>query len=224
LHNEQRHLVAHSDDIRSLAMSNGGSLVATGGQGRKPEVVVWDPATLITACRLEAAELNGKRAVKALCFSPDDGLVVAACDDNDHTLLCFSVATGGLVDSAKGGVERIMALAWAPEALGGGLVSAGVKHFVLWPGSGGLGRPLSGGKAQKGLFGNAGRTTLSSACFAGSKGGGNCFTGSATGAVYAWLGRQCCGVIDAHGKGCPVFSVVAAHAVGRPDILATVRA
>ena len=129
---EQRHGVHHHDDVRSLAASPDGYLVATGGQGKVPEVVITDAAAPdIAVVTHRGPELENKRAIKALCFSPDGNQVVAACDDNDHTLLCFSaVATGGgLLDQVKGGTERILALAW--DGKSGRLVSAGVKHFKV---------------------------------------------------------------------------------------------
>ena len=202
--------------------------------------------------------MDKMRAVKAVCFSPDGSVVVAACDDNDHMLMAFSV-DGGLIDQVEGwggglrdaclaplhlcprarverlsaqrwrvgwappftpriappaqvktGPSRVMALAWAED---GALVSAGAKHFCVWPGSAGGGRPLSGAKAQKGLWGKAERTTLSCVAFAGGR-ADRCFTGSGSGGLYRWSGRQCAGVVAAHAGG-PCFALA-----GLPGALA----
>ena len=59
----QRHFVGHPDDVRSLALSPAGDRVATGGQGRRPEVVVWDPATCT-----EVARFDGEERAPCFCF------------------------------------------------------------------------------------------------------------------------------------------------------------
>ena len=71
----------------------------------------------------------------------------------------------------------------------------------VWHGAGGL--PLTGGKAQKGLYGKAKRASFASACFSG----GACFTGAADGAIYRWVGRQVASVLEGAHTGGPCFSL-----------------
>ena len=198
----------HADDVRSLAASTDGARVATGGQGRSPEIAIWDAATGAALATLGGAAgdkhakagdfSDGKRAWLALAWSADDATLAAVGDDNEHTIVLFRVAAGAqppaLVAEARTGPERVLALGFDPR--NGTLVSCGVKHIAFWPGAGAGALPA---KPKKGSLGKLGeRGTICCVAFAA----GATWTGGPGGSIYVWRGNTLAKVVKkAHEHG-----------------------
>ena len=67
----------HSDDVTALCMSFSRKLVASGQNGQKPQVFVWNAETAEVVCMKRLPK--GSRLVTAIGISKDDKYI-AACD------------------------------------------------------------------------------------------------------------------------------------------------
>ena len=73
----QRFYRGHTSAVLALAAHPEHPVIASGGAGAEPEVLVWDAASLQTLARLKGAHSGGLAAV---AFSPSDGDLVASVD------------------------------------------------------------------------------------------------------------------------------------------------
>ena len=69
----QHFLTAHDDQVTCLAVSNGGSMLATGQRGENSDVVIWDFANKKAVYRLSEHD----HEVTNLSFSSDDRLLLS---------------------------------------------------------------------------------------------------------------------------------------------------
>jgi WD40 repeat protein len=130
---ELRVLAGHQAQVRRIAASPRGDLLATGGDDRR--VRVWDPKT--GQGRILGEHLG---PITALAFSPDGRTVVAA--STEPVLRSWDVTTGQLREF-QGHQGRVDALAFSPD--GAHLASGGYDRSVrLWELSTGQARPLGG--------------------------------------------------------------------------------
>ena len=120
-------LHGHASEVRSLAFSPDGKLLATaGGQpGQFGEIKVWDVVT-----GQEARGWRGHRDnIFAIAFSPD-GTTLATCS-YDKLVKLWDVATGAERRTLKDHTDAVFSLAFSPD--GKWLASASADRTVkLW--------------------------------------------------------------------------------------------
>lgn len=213
--NQQRFFFGHTDDVVSMAQHPGGRLIATGEMGRYPTVRVWDAASVRweddaqpTAAR-EVACIRVKslrRAATALAWSPSGNRLAVVGQDDEHTLHVFDL-TATIESYAEGGGDsgrprppqplgsstthgnKVLDCAWRNEDTVG-VVGVKFACFAAVQGGGG------GVTTERGLFGRKGK--IEAIIAATPLPDGTLLTGSASGRLYTWSGRQVSRAVRAH--------------------------
>ncbi len=120
-------LAGHSNEVRSLAFSPDGKLLATAGgnPGQFGEIKIWD-----VAAGKELRAWRGHRDnIFAIAFSPD-GSKLATCS-YDKLIKLWDAATGAELKTLKDHTDAVFALVFSPD--GKRLASAAADRTVkLW--------------------------------------------------------------------------------------------
>mmetsp|Transcript_10121 Transcript_10121/g.20073 ORF Transcript_10121/g.20073 Transcript_10121/m.20073 type:complete len:381 (-) Transcript_10121:63-1205(-) len=96
----------HENSITVLALSRPGDMIASGGEGRTPDVIVWDFSKGNILYRLQEHE----HGISALGFS-DDGRFLGTCGNGlDKKLFIWDMKTGMIVASTV--FDEILMLVW----------------------------------------------------------------------------------------------------------------
>jgi WD40 repeat protein len=131
---EVRTLTGHTSDVRSVAFSPDGRLLASGSCGQpltqspwcaQGEIKLWDVAS-----GREVRTLTGHTSsVLSVAFSPDGRLL--ASGSRDKTIKLWEVATGSEVRSLKGHTSDVRSVAFRPD---GRLLASGSddETIKLW--------------------------------------------------------------------------------------------
>ena len=170
--------LCHTDDITSITISSDRKLAASGQVGSSPAAFVWDAQTGGKKQRFKLPK--GSRGIDSIAIS-QDGQLVAMVDRHDqHNVFLFEVASGALLGTDKGDVNKIFDICFSAKEGDNRFVTAGVKHFKIWDTN-----PLTG---KKGVFGGGGeQTSFACAAFADN---GLIFAGGANGLIYVWNGSS----------------------------------
>jgi len=99
---------AHPDQVRAVAVSPDGTLIATGSEGTKV-VALWDARTLEPRGQLRV----GKTSVLALAFDPEGGELAAG--GNDGVVRVFDMTTRRLARKSDELPSCVHGLAWSPD-------------------------------------------------------------------------------------------------------------
>ena len=102
---------------------------ATGQRGVTPSIIVWDSTSAATKCSLKLNK--GGRAVSAMAFSSDGALLVAAAQDDEHTVHVYNWAEGLLLNRVAGGRSKVLAFAWSVPGASVSLLQCGVDHYQV---------------------------------------------------------------------------------------------
>ena len=89
----QHFLTAHDDFISCLAVSNNGSLLASGQKGENSDIVVWNFGTKQATYRLSEHD----HEVCHLAFSHDDRLLMSTGNQLDGKMFIWNMANGHIV-------------------------------------------------------------------------------------------------------------------------------
>ncbi len=120
-------LTGHANQIRAVAFSPDGKLLAAAGgnPAQFGEVIIWDVAE-----RKELLSIRGHRDnIFALAFSPD-GKMIATCS-YDRMVKLWNVATGQEVKNLKDHTDAVFSVAFSPD--GKRLASASADRTVkIW--------------------------------------------------------------------------------------------
>ena len=116
----------HSDDIRAIAFSPDGTLLATGSVDRTARL--WDAVTGAPFAVLDGHS-NG---VTAVVFSPDGKRVATASGGSfDSTARLWNVVAGGELHSLAGHTDKLVAIRFTPD--GGRVVTASADRTArIW--------------------------------------------------------------------------------------------
>jgi len=174
----------HSDDVTALCVSFSRAMVASGQNGQKPLVFLWDANTaeVIGKKRLP----KGSRLVTAIGISAGDKYVAAADAAEKITVHLFEVA-GGVAPVASVAINmKVVHLAFNPTSEDT-FATAGKDHMALCVYDG-----KKTVKATKGKAGKGGKIeSQCSAAFSSDPAHKNaCFTGSSGGQVVHWVNGE----------------------------------
>lgn len=190
--NTQKHFMEHSDDIHCIAMHPNGRFCATGQIGPKPRICVWDNETM--ECRVLVTQPLTK-GVKHMAFSNDGKYLVASAMDDDQMVAVFEwekpPAKPGkpVAPVAHGKSTRAKILSIGFNPAGNQIVATCVKEVSFMSFANGV------IKAQKGTgWGAKAAESVLAQAFVGDQ----LFTGSYTGDIIQWNGRNLAKRTKAH--------------------------
>jgi microtubule-associated protein-like 6 len=208
----QKVFAEHASEVTAFAISSDGRIVATGERGNRPQVRIWDGQTCLEIGTLPAFHRN---AVSCLAWSPDGMRLVSVGCDVEHSIAIYETSSGCWDDARKiaysPGDHRAVHFAcfldpteWsaggsvapinpagsdAPKHPGFLFATGGIDHVKFWTLEG---RTLT---PTRGLWGEEAKIQpmLCGCCV-----GRTLVTGSVSGHLYVWKGRNCDRVIRAH--------------------------
>lgn len=93
----QEILSGHTDSVTCVAISNNGSMIASGQKGENPDVNVWNFTSHEIIFKLE--EHDGK--LQAIAFSHDDKILGTLGSNEDGKLMIWDMSNGYIIASAK---------------------------------------------------------------------------------------------------------------------------
>ena len=184
----------HIDDIIAFALSSNRDMAATGEVGRRPNIFVWDTASMMQIANFKAPLEKG---IAALAFSPSGSILAALAMDDDHHVALYNLRTSSLICAVKGDREVVTDMAFTSETE---FVTTGIKLFKGWNISG---NTVAG---KRGQFGTANNMLL---CLGVD--GPNIYTGTGAGTLVKWAGVSAGKSYPLHQKG--LDSVWVSHAV-----------
>jgi WD40 repeat protein len=147
--------------------------------GAKPIIYQWSrEGSMIQQFK------GAKKGVSAVAAN-EQFLIAAGLDDN-HYVYLFSVGSGKLLGSEKGGRDVIIDMKWVDED---NFISIGVKHYKYW---------TVNGKSMKGKSGLFGKNCNILCCLEVRE--GKAYVGASDGSLQIWSGNSCEKRIKAHDK------------------------
>jgi len=188
--NTQRFFIQHTDDILSIAFHPDKIRIATGEQGPKPFIYIWNSTT----CQI-TAKFKGQleKGIKSLSFSPS-GDYLAAIDINQyHVLAIYDVNHSALVATSKTDPALVLQVAFKSETE---LVTIGVKHYMFWKVDN---KNLS---SKRGIFGKHNNVL---GCVAADP--DIILTGNVLGELYQWSANSVTKKIKPHSKTLDCISI-----------------
>jgi WD40 repeat protein len=186
-HNKQRHFTGHNDLITCLKLFHndmGDTIVASGECGKTPVVLVWECDTRRVLSALKGFHSN---ALIQLDFSPDRSKLVTLGMDIYYCLAVYDWRKGVRLWSARTSLDPVYDVHFLSDRL---IASCGRDHVTFWSqkAEGTYGR-------FRGLFGAVAKKET---MWCVSSIGDNVVTGSESGTVYMWEGRNLVKGIKAH--------------------------
>ena len=184
---KQRHFVGHADLVTCLKLyhtEKGDTIVASGDCGVRPAIHVWDCETQQLLSTIKGFHRNG---ITQVDFSPDRTKLVSIGMDTYHSIAVHAWATRELLYSARTTFDKVMDVRFLSDDL---LASCGKDHVYFWKAT----QPR-GYRRFRGLFGTAVRPE-SLLCV--HVVGATIVTGSETGMLHVWEGRNIISSIKAH--------------------------
>jgi WD40 repeat protein len=171
----------HSDDVTALAMSFSRKMIASGQNGQKPIIFLWDA---LTAKVMKEKRLpKGSRLVTAIGISATDKYI-CACDAAEKITCHIFDIDGGKAAIATVGINmKVVHLAWSPvnEQLFG---TAGKDHIAMCTLNSDMTVKMTKGKAKGGKI----ESQCCAAWLNDAKYPNDCITGATDGKLYHWSG------------------------------------
>ena len=169
-----------------MAWSQDKSAMFTGEMGAKPTIYQWNSdGSMIQSYK------GVKKGVSAIGVN-SEYMVAAGLDDN-HYVYLFSVSSGKLIGSEKGGRDVIIDLKWIDED---NFVSIGVKHYKYW---------TMNGKQIKGKTGSFGKNCNILCCV--SVKDSKAYVGASDGSLQIWSGNSCSKNVKVHSRAIHAISL-----------------
>ncbi|ORZ32404.1 WD40-repeat-containing domain protein, partial [Catenaria anguillulae PL171] len=135
----QSFFTQHKDDVVALVYHRGANIVASGEIGLNPVVHVWKAPGAGDEKPVESlATFNLGKGYKGVagtaCHSPDGKYILAAAQDNEHSLFLFDWSKPGSppVATVRGGTTPIVDLAFNATSASLEFMSVGQKTVRLW--------------------------------------------------------------------------------------------
>ena len=165
-------------------MHPNGFYCATGEVGDKPKIQVWDVNTMALMCTMRGFHVKG---VSRLAFSADGKYLASVGLDDDHSVAIYDWQNCSLVYSEKSSRNHVLGCEFK---VNGDLVTCGIKHIYFWS------RVRGSYRRHEGMFGKIGKMQTS-LCVTGLP-DGRTVSGTMSGHLYVWDGRNCKKIIKAH--------------------------
>lgn len=195
---QQRHLLAHTDDILSLCVHQTLPVAASGETGKQPKIVVWDLESAEPTCVLKGFH---QRGVLLLAFVSPDTLVSLGGDE-DHSIAIYeskdSWRSAALKITSKGNKAVPFGLAapsFSTNSAAKQFVICGQKFVEFWA------VESSALSSKKGLLGQKGtqQPFVVAECIAkGNNGPSVAVVGTTDGKLYLFSRREMTAAVSAH--------------------------
>jgi len=202
LQHEQVYYLQHTDLITCLKLftsDTGGTIVATGECGVRPAVHVWDADSCTTLATLQGFHRN---SISQLDFSPDREKLVTLGMDTYHSLAVYKWRTKERLWASRTTMDAVHDVRFLSNDI---IASCGHNHLILWREA----KTSGQFKRYKGQFGTAVRPeTLWCVGVVGK----TVFSGSETGMLYVWEGRNLINSIKGH-----TGAIYACHVIDHND-------
>jgi WD40 repeat protein/Ca2+-binding EF-hand superfamily protein len=186
LDRSQRFANHHDDMISAFTLHPSGTLAASACVGSVPKIVVWDTTTMESIATISGFHKDG---VVSLAFSEDGKILASVGVDKYHSVALYeweTDTTAPLYTSICGERKALdCKFATSPSVFaicGDGFVNFFEKETDTYV-------------KKRGLFGRIGKIQPIT-CLATS--GPHMISGTASGALYIWEGRNCRKVVKAH--------------------------
>lgn len=202
LQHEQDYYVQHTDLITCLKLystDSGETIVASGECGTRPAVHVWDCDTRSTLATLQGFHRNG---IAQLDFSPDREKLVTLGMDPYHSLAVYRWRTRERLWSSRTTMDAVHDVRFLSNDI---VASCGHLHITFW-------RESSASGVFKRYRGQFGTAVKPETLWTVGAVGKSVFSGSETGMIYVWEGRNLIKSIKAH-----TGSVYACHLIDHRD-------
>ena len=197
----QRHFLAHTDLVTALKVvhtEEGQTLVASGESGVRPAIHVWDADTLTLKATMRGFHRN---SILQLDFSPDQTKLATLGNDTYHSIAIYNWQTQERLYAARSTIDPVHDIRFLADEV---VAACGRDHVNFW-------KELSRGgwKRYRGLFGTAVKPET---LWCVNKVGGTIITGSSTGMLHVWEGRNLISSIKGH-----TGAVYASFVVGKEE-------
>lgn len=191
-HHSQRFYIKHKDTVsclKSFVRDDGKTIVGTGEFGKKPSIHIWDSDTLETLSVFKGFHSNG---ISQLDFSPNRKYLASIGMDVYHSVAVYDCETSQRVFASRSTTLKVYDLRFLSNDI---FSSCGENHVIFWK------NRLNTYKMYKGMFGSAVKPeTLCCVAMVGN----TVVTGSMSGMIYIWEGRNLISSIKGHSN--PVYS------------------
>lgn len=186
-YNTQEHFMCHTDLVLSLKCyhtAEGKTIAASGEAGMRPAVHVWDVDTMEVLATLRGFH---RRGVSEVDFSPNRELLATLGMDTYNSIAVYDWKTQTRMWASRTTYVNVYDMRFLTDTLIG---SCGEDHVYFWQKGEGLEY-----KRYRGLFGSAVKPeALHTVALVGS----TVVTGSETGMIYAWEGRNLISTVRGH--------------------------
>ena len=95
--NENRLITIHDDFVTALALSNDGTIVASGQKGLNSNVIIWDLSTESIIYTFEEHD----NSIQNLLFTHDDRVLVSIGGTDDNKLFFLDMSNGYIIASSR---------------------------------------------------------------------------------------------------------------------------
>jgi WD40 repeat protein len=186
-HNSQSHFIAHNDVITCMKLyfnEDGETIVASGECGQIPVVLIWNCERKKILSALQGFHRGG---IVQLDFSPDRVKLVTLGLDPYYCLAVYNWRSGERLWSARTSLDPVYDVHFLSDTL---IASCGKDHIIFWSEN-----TVGGYTRYRGLFGTAHKEET---LWCVSHIGDIVVTGSDSGNLYVWEGRNLIRSIKAH--------------------------
>ena len=209
----QRHLLVHgASRITAFCSHDTSDLFATGARpaiiaGKRPfpEIVIWESHRLRALTTISGFHQEG---IAALAFSPRGDQIASVGEDCLHTVAVYRAASGGdwrsgstRVFSAATDPRSVLSACWRTDSA---FATCGGNHIYFWNKE--IGFPTF--KRSPGLLTQKGRVQPIT-CLCATPRRRFIVSGTASGALYLWSGRNCKSSVRGHDRAVSTVALVA---------------
>ena len=189
LQKTQKYFTMHTDLVTCLKVfhtSPGVSIVASGEYGRRPAVHIWDSGSRDLICTIQGFH---RRGIRHIDMSPDHTKIVIMGSDKYHSVTVDHWSTKQRLWAGRSTVEEVHDLRFLSPTLIG---AVGCNHFTFFAQN----KSNDNGYTKyRGLFGGS-VTPENLWCVAAM--GNLVVTGSTSGRIFVWEGRNLIDSIKGH--------------------------
>ena len=196
---QQKFMSFHSQDIVSLAVHPGGTIVATGEDGADyPKIIVWSTQFVGQQCPSVLVTLRGAHThpISFLAFSPSGHKLLTMALDALHTVKIYNWADGTVQFSAATDHRQVFGALWKSDVE---FVTYGHSHIYFWQQIPRNTKAHSAFTRFHGLLSR--RSTIqrfTSAALCCGPNSGYLLTGAADGRLYLWYERHLLSEVFGH--------------------------